>query len=129
MMDGRVLYNEPFHPFSQYLTFDGKRFIHPQYTRSQRNVRYYYIDFGYAKWFHDPNEARLVTGSRARERTPEQLSGEPYDPFRADVYQLGAIIRRDLIPVCSIVPVHIHSQDVVEQSEILDASIPLAFCS
>ncbi|KAB5588852.1 Pkinase domain-containing protein [Ceratobasidium theobromae] len=98
MMGGRILYNEPFHPFSQYLTLDGKRSIRPRYTRSQRNTQYYYIDFGYAKWFRNPDEPHTVTGSRAREPTPEQLAGEPYDPFKADIYQLGAILRRDLIP-------------------------------
>lgn len=98
LMDGRALYDEPFHPFNQHRTLDITRSIRPRYTRSQINVRYYFIDFGYAKWFRDPNEPRLVTGIHARERTPEQLSGEPYDPFKADVYQLGAVLRRDLIP-------------------------------
>ncbi|CAE6486843.1 unnamed protein product [Rhizoctonia solani] len=98
MMNGRVLYDEPFHPFHQDFSLDRKRQIQPRYSRSQRPIRYYYIDFGYAKWFHDPNQLRVVHGSRARERTPEQLGGGAYDPFKADVYQLGAILRRDLIP-------------------------------
>ncbi|KAF8602490.1 kinase-like protein [Ceratobasidium sp. AG-I] len=97
MMDARPLYDEPFHPFNQHLTLDGKRPIHPKYLRSQRTIRYYYIDFGYAKWFRGANESRMITGSRAREPTPEQSLGDPYDPFKADVYQLGAVIRRDLI--------------------------------
>jgi serine/threonine protein kinase len=100
MMNGRLLYEEPFHPFNQHLTLDGKRLIYPKYLRSQTPIRYYYIDFGYAKWFRDPSEPRVVTGTRAREVTPEQLPGEPYDPFKADIFQLGAILRRDLIPVC-----------------------------
>ncbi|CAE7213346.1 unnamed protein product, partial [Rhizoctonia solani] len=98
MMNGRVLYDEPFHPFHQDFSLDRKRQIQPRYLRSQRPIRYYYIDFGYAKWFRDPNQPRVVYGSRARERTPEQLSGGAYDPFKADIYQLGAILRRDLIP-------------------------------
>ncbi|CAE6361396.1 unnamed protein product [Rhizoctonia solani] len=98
MMDGRLLYDEPFHPFHQDFSLDRKRQIRARYLRSQRPIRYYFIDFGYAKWFRDPNEPRIVRGSRARERTPEQLGGNAYDPFKADVYQLGAILRRDLIP-------------------------------
>ncbi|KAH7332910.1 kinase-like domain-containing protein [Rhizoctonia solani] len=99
MMNGRVLYDEPFHPFHQDFSLDRKRQIRPNHQRSQRPIRYYYIDFGYAKWFRDPTQPRVVYGSRARERTPEQLGGGAYDPFKADIYQLGAILRRDLIPV------------------------------
>ncbi|KAG8722566.1 hypothetical protein FRC12_017856 [Ceratobasidium sp. 428] len=98
MMDARPLFNEPFHPFLRHLTMDGKRLIYPRYLRSQRSVRYYYIDLGYAKRFHDPDTPRLLVGTRARERAPEQKGGQPYDPFVADVYQLGAVLRRDLIP-------------------------------
>ncbi|CAE6524467.1 unnamed protein product [Rhizoctonia solani] len=98
MMNGRVLYNEPFHPFYQDFSLDRKRQIEPSYQRFQRPVRYYFIDFGYAKWFRNPDEPRVVYGSRARERTPEQLGGGAYDPFKADIYQLGAVLRRDLIP-------------------------------
>jgi serine/threonine protein kinase len=99
MMDSHPLYDEPFHPFYQHRSLDGKRHIRPKYLRSQRPVRYYYIDFGYAKWFRDPGDPRILTGTRARERTPEQITGKPYDPFKGDMFQLGAVIRRDLIPV------------------------------
>jgi serine/threonine protein kinase len=101
MMDARSLYDEPFHPFLQHCSIDGKRLIYPRHLRSQKCIRYYYIDLGYAKWFRDPNVSRMVTGARARERAPEQKRGQPYDPFAADVYQLGAMLRRDIIPVCS----------------------------
>ncbi|KAG8730552.1 hypothetical protein FRC11_006425, partial [Ceratobasidium sp. 423] len=92
MMNGRLLYDQPFHPVDQDFSIDGKCEIYPRYHRAQRPIRYFYIDFGYAKWFRNPNETRLVQGTRARERTPEQLSGQPYDPFKADIYQLGAIL-------------------------------------
>lgn len=97
LMDARPLYTEPFHPFFQTRALDGQRPLYPAYLRSQKPVRYYYIDFGYAKWFKG-GEDRKVLGWKAREQTPEQAEGIPYDPFLADVYQLGAIIRRDLIP-------------------------------
>ncbi|KAG9098987.1 hypothetical protein FRC06_005777, partial [Ceratobasidium sp. 370] len=98
MMDRRPLYDEPFHPYYQHRSLDGKRLIWPKYLRSQKPVRYYYIDFGYAKWFRDPATPRVLVGTRAREAAPEQKSGGPYDPFKGDVYQLGALLRRDLIP-------------------------------
>ncbi|QRV87117.1 kinase domain protein [Ceratobasidium sp. AG-Ba] len=98
MMDKRPLYNESFHPFHQQLSLDGNRPLWPKYSRSRRPVRYYYIDFGYAKWFKDPSAPRALVGIHAKERVPEQLAGTPYDPFKADIFQLGAILRRDLIP-------------------------------
>ncbi|CUA67659.1 hypothetical protein RSOLAG22IIIB_07506 [Rhizoctonia solani] len=99
MMDARSLYDEPFHPYYQTLSIDAKRPIYPRYRRSDKNTRYYYIDLGYAKWFRDPSLPRLIVGMDAREPAPEQANGKPYNPFPADVYQLGAILRRDLIPV------------------------------
>ncbi|QRV88410.1 kinase domain protein [Ceratobasidium sp. AG-Ba] len=98
MVDNRVLYDEPFHPFYHTLSLDGKRTLQPKYVRSQRPVRYYYIDFGYATWFKDASLPRIVTGAHAKEKATEQVEGAAYDPFKVDIYQLGAVIRRDLIP-------------------------------
>jgi hypothetical protein len=98
-MDGHPLYDELFRPFHPNRSHDGKRFIRPKHLRSQKPVRYYYIDFDYVKWFREPTAPRFVSGSRARERAPEQMSGDPYDPFKGDIFQLGAVIRRELIPV------------------------------
>ncbi|CAE6438512.1 unnamed protein product [Rhizoctonia solani] len=97
MMDARHLFAEPFHPFYQDHSLDAKRIIHPRYSRSEKGVRYYFIDFGYAIWLRHSNAARRVVGINAREAAPEQKSGQPYDPFPADVYQLGKLIQDDLI--------------------------------
>ncbi|QRV87085.1 kinase domain protein [Ceratobasidium sp. AG-Ba] len=98
VMNRQILFNEPIHPFLQSVSLDGRRVLDPKYVRSQKPIRYYYIDFGYAKWFKDPSAPRTVTGVHAKERAPEQLPEVSYDPFKVDIYQLGAIIRRDLIP-------------------------------
>lgn len=98
-MDARSLYDEPFHPYHQRLSLDIQRVVHPRYLRSEKGARYYFIDMGYAKWFRDPNSPRLVTGKQARERAPEQKRGQAYDPFLADIYQLGVMFRQSLIPV------------------------------
>ncbi|KAJ1306322.1 hypothetical protein OPQ81_011019 [Rhizoctonia solani] len=97
MMDARHLFTEPFHPFYQDHSLDAKRVIHPRYSRSEKSVRYYFIDFGYAVWFQDPNTPRMAVGIDAREAAPEQRSGNPYNPFPGDVYQLGKMINDDLI--------------------------------
>ncbi|KAG8679393.1 hypothetical protein FRC11_003777, partial [Ceratobasidium sp. 423] len=97
MMDARSLYDEPFHPFYQTLSLDATKLLHPRYRRSEKNTRYYYIDLGYSVRFED-STSRTVVGSQARELAPEQVTGLPYDPFIVDVYQLGKMIERDLIP-------------------------------
>ncbi|KAG8791254.1 hypothetical protein FRC12_009735 [Ceratobasidium sp. 428] len=104
MMDATPLYDEPFHPFHQHRSLDGKRLIWPKYRRSQKPVRYYYIDFGFAKWFRDSNAPRSLVGTLAREPAPEQMDGTAYDPFIADIFQLGAVLRRDVIPVRTFYP-------------------------
>ncbi|QRV87122.1 kinase domain protein [Ceratobasidium sp. AG-Ba] len=102
MMDKSPLYDQPSHPYHQHLTLDAKRPLYPKYSRSQKPVRYYYIDFGYAVWFKDSTTPREITGAVGKEIAPEQVREVTYDPFKVDIYQLGAILRRDLIPVRSL---------------------------
>ncbi|KAG8715163.1 hypothetical protein FRC08_010911 [Ceratobasidium sp. 394] len=97
MMDGGSLYDEQFHPLNQEFSLDGKRML-PIHVRTGRPVRYYYIDFGFSVWNRDGNPNFMISGTSAREPAPEQEEGQFYDPFAVDVYQLGALIRRDLIP-------------------------------
>ncbi|CAE6540526.1 unnamed protein product [Rhizoctonia solani] len=96
MMDASTLYTEPIHPFHYQFSFDMRRRLHPKYIRSQVRIRYYYIDLGYAKWFKEPSAGQKVLADPARLMAPEQIPGSPYDPFLGDVFQLGAVIRRDL---------------------------------
>ncbi|CAE6455888.1 unnamed protein product [Rhizoctonia solani] len=110
MMNSRVLYDEPFHPVDSHLSLDIKRMIYPRYSRLEKNIRYYLIDMGFATWFRNPSVPRLVTGKPARIMAPEQKTTGPYDPFLVDIYQLGKVIRQDLIP----------------QNSALDFLIPLA---
>ena len=68
--------------------------------RSLFPVRYYINDFEFAVTFEPNSEpsSRTVTGlpvtgirsgEYARKPAPEMLTGAPYCPFRADIYQLG----------------------------------------
>ncbi|CEL61115.1 hypothetical protein RSOLAG1IB_09766 [Rhizoctonia solani AG-1 IB] len=97
MMDARPLYEEPFHPYYQTYSIDAKRRIYPRYRRSQKLIRYYFIDLGYAKWFPDEKSSRKATDIHAREAAPEQVGDGPYDPFAVDIYQLGIMIQNDFI--------------------------------
>ncbi|KAH7344218.1 kinase-like domain-containing protein [Rhizoctonia solani] len=97
MMDAHPLYDEPFHPFYQTHSLDARRLLAPKYRRSEKAIQYYFIDLGYAKWFRNRNSPRLATGRNAREIAPEQRGGSPYNPFIADVYQLGKMIEQDLV--------------------------------
>ncbi|KAH7332913.1 kinase-like domain-containing protein [Rhizoctonia solani] len=97
MMESHLLYDEPFHPVYQGLSLDTKRRIYPRHSRLEKHVRYYFIDMGFATWFRDTNSPRLITGKFARILAPEQKIDKPYDPFLVDVYQLGTVIKQDLI--------------------------------
>lgn len=101
MMDSRPLYDEPFHPVYQTLSLDIQRVIYPRYGRLTKGVRYYFIDMGFATWFRDQDSPHLVTGKLARILAPEQKNDHPYDPFLLDIYQLGTIIKQDIIPLNS----------------------------
>ncbi|KAH7332933.1 kinase-like domain-containing protein [Rhizoctonia solani] len=98
MMNSRVLYDEPFHPVYQDHSLDIQRMVYPRYSRLEKSIRYYFIDMGFATWFTDPNAPRLVTGKSARIMAPEQKSNQPYDPFLVDIYQLGTVIKQDIVP-------------------------------
>jgi serine/threonine protein kinase len=65
-------------------------------------VRYYINDFEFAVTFdpHSEPSSRTLTGlpttgirtgEYGREPAPEMLSGTPYCPFRADIWQLGTM--------------------------------------
>ncbi|ELU36548.1 Pkinase domain-containing protein [Rhizoctonia solani AG-1 IA] len=99
MMDSRILYDEPFHPVDHNLSLDVQRMVYPRYSRLEKHIRYYFIDMGYATWFRNPSEPRLVTGKSARIMAPEQKQNTPYDPFLVDIYQLGMVIKQDIIPL------------------------------
>ncbi|KAG8757586.1 hypothetical protein FRC11_004443, partial [Ceratobasidium sp. 423] len=98
MMESHLLYDEPFHPVYQGLSLDIQRRIYPKYSRLEKRVRYYFIDMGFATWFQDPTTPRLITGNQARILAPEQKSDKAYDPFSVDIYQLGTVIKQDIIP-------------------------------
>ncbi|KAJ7144698.1 kinase-like domain-containing protein [Mycena filopes] len=106
MMDGQHLFPDGFHPRFQVLSPDRRRRA-KHYTRTQRPVKYYLIDFGISTAFK-PGEAHIATQILGRDRTVpefiriEDLPDTPasallHDPFPVDVYYIGNTIRREFL--------------------------------
>jgi hypothetical protein len=114
MMDATPMYPQPYHPVS---TTRLRDFSHrgwfsldvPHYTRTQRPVKYYLVDFGISRRY-DPNsgpplEYPILGGDKS---VPEfWLSlDDACDPFPTDVYYLGSMVRRTLLRVRKIPPLN-----------------------
>ncbi|KAJ7186164.1 kinase-like domain-containing protein [Mycena filopes] len=107
MMDGQHLFPDGVHPRYQTLT-PNRRGLAKHYTRTQRPVKYYLIDFGISTAFR-PGEAHSVYQILGRDRTvPEFIPIEDlppdtpvsvllHDPFPVDVYYIGNMIRREFL--------------------------------
>ncbi|KAI0800218.1 kinase-like protein [Fomes fomentarius] len=88
MMDGRALYPGGHHPVRRNYTPDAM-FKATPLTRTERPVRYFYIDFGLSMMFSD-GDPRYAVGDVGRDdKVPELSSHTPYDPFKVDIYALG----------------------------------------
>ncbi|KIY50052.1 hypothetical protein FISHEDRAFT_57770 [Fistulina hepatica ATCC 64428] len=89
----------PFHHFMGYLVVPPLRSLFP--------VRYYLNDFEMSVTFESSSEpsSRVISGCPSKHRLggyarmpyPEMLTGEPYCPFRADIWQLGTMFRQQFI--------------------------------
>lgn len=94
-MDGRALFPAGHHPVRINNTIDAMHKATPL-TRSERPVRYYYIDFGLSVKFPE-GASHLVVGDVGRDdEVPELSSDVPYDAFKVDVYALGNLYYKEL---------------------------------
>ncbi|KZT21803.1 hypothetical protein NEOLEDRAFT_1164410 [Neolentinus lepideus HHB14362 ss-1] len=104
MMDPSTLYPDLFHPVRDTRRRDFKGDA-KHYTRTQRPVRYYWIDFGLTRRYvaedMPPMEEIVQGGDRSvPEHQPAALEQNPTkscNPFPTDVYYLGNVIRKHLI--------------------------------
>lgn len=100
MMDWSSLVDEPFHPINSCYSLDGEYEIDIR-KRSQAGVRYYFIDFGLSSWFENKDTPTLATGEDGREQGVPEIHGKtPYDPFKVDIFIIGAFLERELVKVC-----------------------------
>lgn len=91
-MDARELIPGGYHAARRW-TRDGRE-DHPIKTRRRCEVspmRYYFIDFEFSTMYVEGPKAALDIGIIGQIKTiPEALTGEPYNPFQMDIYQVGA---------------------------------------
>ncbi|KAJ7589540.1 kinase-like domain-containing protein [Mycena floridula] len=58
-------------------------------------VRYYYIDFGFSRHYPEGREEARETGIVGQaDVTPELSDDVPYNPFKVDIVQLGAMFQK-----------------------------------
>jgi len=98
MMDAAPMYPVPYHPVRLYKTrhwLGTARY----YTRAQRPVKYYLIDYGLSRRYPPEDEAPLediiIGGDKS---VPEfQNPTDPCNPFHTDVYCMGNLVRTDFM--------------------------------
>lgn len=99
MMDPAPLYSDIPHPIHSEMSYDFKRKVR-QYTRTDHPTRYYYIDFGLSVKFA-PGEETVSPINIGGDRSVPEFENESgmYNPFQADIYTLGNLIREDFMKV------------------------------
>ena len=101
MMDASPLYTIPYHPIEQTKRRDVKGLAAASYTRTQRPVKYYIIDFGLSVRYDTldppPVEIPVLGGDKT---VPEFKDYRRlHDPFPTDIYYLGNMMRECFIQV------------------------------
>ncbi|TEB23481.1 other/AgaK1 protein kinase [Coprinellus micaceus] len=99
MLDGTNMYGETFHAWSPQRRFDGTTKIPLKQTRTSCQPKYFIIDFGFSKQYPlgaiSPLEAPKYASDPS---VPEfDYPSVPCNPFAADVYTFGNMIRIDFI--------------------------------
>jgi len=103
MMDANTLFIDAFHPVDSIMKRDFSGYARYK-TRTERPVKYYFIDFGLSRRYDHsiahPLEVPIWGGDK---EVPEfQTSNEPRDPFATDVFYIGNAIRQDFVDVCPV---------------------------
>jgi serine/threonine protein kinase len=102
LMDASPLFPIPYHPgdYSHRRDWKGRS---RNLTRTQRPVKYYFIDFGYASRYPPGMRNPLEIPKMGGDKTLPELDSEPRvptNPFKADIYCLGNLIREEFLEVC-----------------------------
>ena len=102
MMDADAMYPEGWHPIKLYDKLDRSgRAEHT--SRTVAKDKYYFVDFGFSVYIPENLRPKLVTGIDGRDRDPPELSkGQPYNPFKLDIFIIGNMLRREFEQVMRI---------------------------
>jgi hypothetical protein len=100
MLDPTPLFPQSFHPVKIDRSRDFRKSVE-HYSRRDRPVKYYFIDFGLSRRYRPeerpPAEPIIIGGDRT---APEhQGSLQTCDPFPTDVYYIGNMIREEFLQV------------------------------
>ncbi|KAI0258489.1 kinase-like domain-containing protein [Gloeopeniophorella convolvens] len=101
MMDASEMYPKPYHPVALDRRRDW-RGAAAHYSRTRAPPRYHLIDLGMTRRYPDgPGRVLDAADPGADASAPEHASGAPprCDPFAADVYHLGNVLRRTFLQV------------------------------
>ncbi|KAF8875630.1 kinase-like domain-containing protein [Infundibulicybe gibba] len=94
MMDSSQLYHEQVHPTNVQRTRDYTRLSRVKFTRTQKPVKYYLIDFGLSCQYEATEEHPLAEPLwGGTQGLPEYETGELVNPFHVDVYCIANIVR------------------------------------
>ncbi|TFY60132.1 hypothetical protein EVG20_g7534 [Dentipellis fragilis] len=102
MMDASPMYPHPWHPIKRNKRRDWKGKA-KHYTRTERLVKYYYIDFGLSQRYRDtthpwpPLELPVHGGDKTAPESQEDKYNIPCNPFATDIYYLGNLIRESFM--------------------------------
>ncbi|VDC04965.1 unnamed protein product [Peniophora sp. CBMAI 1063] len=95
LMDAGPLYPKPFHPSEPTRRRDWKGKAR-HYTRTERPVKYYIIDFGLSHKFEPDNTAPrivpIIPGDKSVPEHQGMQEFEPSDPFATDIYTAGNLV-------------------------------------
>lgn len=95
MVDATKLSPRGFHHCDRN-TYDGVHYISNYRTRKFVGpMKYYWVDFGLSTRLPSSEQPHLVYGKVGQEKNvPEMSSDAPYDAFKAEIFQVGMIIKR-----------------------------------
>lgn len=100
MMAGDALYPCGFHPSQQRLLFNAKDYAKHLRRRDVGYVKYYITDFGISLHYEDPEIPRIAFGLSGQDQeVPELIKGDPYDPFKKDIFTLGHLFKETFLDV------------------------------
>ena len=123
MLDGKVMYKDPWHPIVTIKTRDYSRLV-KHYSRTEKPPKYHFIDFGLSRKYNPddgpPMELPVFGGDKSVPEFQDDGYDKPADPFRTDIYYLGSVIRETFLDVCT----SFFSVNYTDSTRILIQEIP-----